>query len=80
MMKPPKGTVLTFKFFRDKNGRLRCQCPELGITKPVEKADGSRKYNFAKVFGIPTAEWFGEETAWRLQLATQGDKIKAIVQ
>lgn len=34
--------TLTFRFFRDQNGRLRCTCEELGITKPVERADGKR--------------------------------------
>jgi len=78
--KPPKGTVLEFRFFRDKNGRLRCHCPELGVTKPVETADRKKRYRFAKVFGINTVEWFGEETAWRLQLAKEGDVITAVVQ
>ena len=75
-MKPPKGTVLTFQFFRKPDGRLRARCPELAITKPVESRDGKR-YKFARVFR--TYHWFSAEDAWRLQLGKEGDVIKVTV-
>jgi hypothetical protein len=70
---------VTFQFYKDENGRLRCLCKELGIRKPVETADGSKKYRFAKVMGIPTEEWFGMDIAMRLQMAKDGDIIEAEV-
>ena len=76
-MRPPKGTELTFEFFRDKNGRLRCKCQELGITKPVESADHQKRYKWAKVFGM--FQWFSNEDHWKLQLAKAGDIIKVKV-
>jgi hypothetical protein len=64
-------------FFRDEGGRLRCKIPELGLTKPVETADGSRRYRWAKVFGL-----YQSQTGWpyevylRLQTAEAGDTIE----
>jgi len=78
--KPPAGTKFCFEFFRDEGGRLRCRCRELGIVKPVEKADGSKRYKFAKVFSIPTELWFGTKTAWRLQLAQEGETVGGVAQ
>ena len=71
---------LTFKFFEDQSGRLRAKLYLNGIylmTKPVEKADKSKRYNIAKVFAL----WnFGVTkvdplTYAKLLSAKPGDKI-----
>lgn len=67
---------LTFQFFRDESGRLRCRCLQLGLTRPVEKADGTKKrYKFGKVMGLPVTQWFGQDEVLRLQTAKEGDII-----
>lgn len=69
--------TLTFRFFRDQNGRLRCSCEEFGITKPVERADGKR-YKFAKVFHCWEKPFnlISDEDLLRLQTAQEGDVIR----
>jgi len=68
---------LTARFFRDKAGRLRCTIVELGITRPVERADGSKRYRWATVFGL-----YQSRTGWpvelylKLQTAKEGDEIE----
>lgn len=73
-----KGKSLSFQFYRDEGGRLRCLCPELGIRKPVEKADGSKRYKFLKVMGLPL--WMSrripQDTLLKLQNAEEGDVVE----
>jgi len=71
---------LTFEFFEDSSGRLRAKLYLNGIclmTKPVERADKSKRYNIAKVFGL----WkfgvrnFDPATYVKLHSSRPGDKI-----
>jgi len=68
---------ITARFFRDRKGRLRCTIVEAGITRPVESADGSRRYKWAKVFGL-----YQSRTGWplelylKLQTGKEGDEIE----
>lgn len=69
---------LTFRFFRDRGGRLRAECVELDIRKPVESKEGHR-YRFRRVFGKARI-WqdYGspdQVDMYRLQNASDGDVI-----
>lgn len=72
------GKKLSFQFYRDEGGRLRCLCPELGIRKPVEKADGSKRYKFLKVMGLPLwlSQRIDKNTLLRLQTAEEGETVE----
>jgi len=66
------GDLHTFWFFRDKKGRLRATWKELGMTKPVESADGKR-YKFEKVFDVENC--FSNEEIWALQLGGENQNV-----
>lgn len=66
---------LHFKFFKDVDGRLRATCLEFGVTKPVERADHSKRYKFAKVFGLYKFN-IAEQDYLRLQTAKDGDIVE----
>jgi len=71
---------LKFKFFRDKNGRLRVTLYPFGITKPAERVcDGKpigerHRYNLLKVFGLRGR--LSMEDAYRLASADDGDEVE----
>jgi len=75
----PSGTQLTFHFWRDQGGRLRVTLKELGVTRPVETADGSRRYKILKVLPINLYGRISEEDFWRLQLAQDGDTVQVVI-
>lgn len=68
---------LTFRFFRDAQGRLRAKCPEGGFTRPVESQHGKR-YRIRRVFSH-VSKFMTADDVLRLQTAVEGDEIKIMI-
>lgn len=68
-----KKRTVTFRFFRDQEGRLRATCIEGDFTKPVESAAGKR-YQIRKIFP-QVWKFLSDADRLRLRLAGEGDVI-----
>ena len=68
---------LTFRFFQDKEGRLRAQCRPGGFTRPVESKQGKR-YRFYKVFSH-ISRFITDADMVKLQTAVEGDEIRIMI-
>lgn len=75
---PEKKLTVTFRFFRDEGERLRVRCSEGDFVKPVESAAGKR-YRFRKIFS-QLWPFLSNADGLRLQMAEEGDEIKAQLQ